>query len=116
MPKTYYEYQKEDVVHKVSWPHLSLAGEVWAGSVPFQVQKLGANGHVGAGATRSLVPGIPGLMEFCPHHEVGAGAGQVSVACSRGVQATLPAPHPPSPTASASGASGVHKGLGCNSQ
>ena len=93
MPKTYYEYQKEDVVHKASWPHLSLAGEVWAGSVPFQVQKLGVNGHVGARATGSLVPGIPGLMEFCPHHEVGAG--QVSVACSEESRplSRLP-PHP----------------------
>lgn len=116
MPKIYCEYQKEDVVHKVSWSHLSLAGEVWAGSVPFQVQKLVANGHVGAEATRSLVPGILGLMEYCPHHEVGAGEGQVSVACSRGVQATLPASHPPSPIASASRTSGVHKGLDCNSQ
>lgn len=116
MPKTYYEYQKEGVGHKVSWPYLSLAGEVWAGTVPFQAQKLGANGHVGAAATGLLVPDILGLMELCPYHEVGAGAGQVSVACSRGVQATLPAPHPPSPTASASRASGVHKGLGCNSQ
>ena len=46
-------------MHKVSWPRLGLAGEVWAGSVPVQVQKLVANGHVGAGATGSLVPGIP---------------------------------------------------------